>query len=172
MPAASHASRMGSGQMLAWQEATLAQRVNDWAVVLHTGQSAWLWAVVLGLAGASVLLFWLSGVVIWWQTRRLVPRIQDNSAPGEADALIFVASEGGSTWGFARTLHDALVRAGHRVHSEPLERLQTTAATRLVFVLAALLTPPDPVSQCIMAAPMLVLYFAGVATARLARKAV
>lgn len=42
----------------------------------------------------------------------------------------------------------------------------------LVFVIAAVLTPPDPVSQCIMAAPMLVLYFAGVATARLARKAV
>ncbi len=126
-----------SGRMLAWQETSLAQQVNDWAVVLHTGEAAWPWAVVLGLVGASVLLFWLSGVVIWWQTRRLVPRIQDNSAPGEADALIFVASEGGSTWGFARTLHDALVRAGHRVHSAPLERLQTTAATRLVFVLAA-----------------------------------
>ena len=36
-----------------------------------------------------------------------------------------------------------------------------------IFVLAAVLTPPDPVSQCMMAAPMLVLYFAGVATAGL-----
>lgn len=38
-----------------------------------------------------------------------------------------------------------------------------------IFVLAAVLTPPDPVSQCILAAPMLVLYFAGVGTAALAR---
>lgn len=40
----------------------------------------------------------------------------------------------------------------------------------LVFVVAAVLTPPDPVSQCIMAAPMLVLYFAGIGTAWLARR--
>lgn len=38
-----------------------------------------------------------------------------------------------------------------------------------IFVLAAILTPPDPVSQCILAAPMLALYFAGVGTAALAR---
>lgn len=37
-----------------------------------------------------------------------------------------------------------------------------------IFVLAAVVTPPDPVSQCIMAVPMLVLYFAGVGTAWLA----
>jgi len=37
-----------------------------------------------------------------------------------------------------------------------------------IFVIAAVLTPPDPVSQCIMAAPMLGLYFAGVGTARFA----
>ncbi|MBE2243515.1 MAG: PepSY domain-containing protein [Burkholderiaceae bacterium] len=126
-----------TGRMLAWQDASLAQQVNDWAVVLHTGEAAWPWALVLAFVGASVVLFWASGVVIWWQARSLVPRIANNSAPGEADAMIFVASEGGSSWGFARTLHDALVRNGHRVHSAPLEDFQTTAATRLVFVLAA-----------------------------------
>lgn len=40
----------------------------------------------------------------------------------------------------------------------------------LIFIIAAVLTPPDPVSQCIMAFPMLVLYFAGVGTAWLARR--
>ena len=84
-----------SGQMLAWQDATLAQRVYDLAVVLHTGETAWQWAVVLGLAGASVLLFWLSGVVIWWQARRQAPHITGNSPLAQADVLIFVASEGG-----------------------------------------------------------------------------
>lgn len=126
-----------SGQLLAWQDASVAQRVNDWAVVLHTGESAWPWAVVLGLVGASVALFWVTGVAIWLQARRLAPRITGNSSLAQADVLIFVASEGGSTWGFAQTLHDALGGAGHRVHSAPLEQFRTTAATRLVFVLAA-----------------------------------
>ncbi|MDI1271951.1 PepSY domain-containing protein [Polaromonas sp.] len=126
-----------SGQMLAWQDATLAQRVYDWAVVLHTGEAAWPWAVVLGLVGASVLLFWVSGLVIWWQARRLVPHITGNTPLAQADVLIFVASEGGSTWGFAQTLQDALSQGGHRVHTSALENFQTTAATRQVFVLAA-----------------------------------
>lgn len=126
-----------SGQMLVWQDATLAQRVNDLAVVLHTGEAAWPWAVVLGLVGASVLLFWLSGVVMWWQARRNAPRLTGNSPLARADVLIFVASEGGTTWGFAQTLQDALITAGHRVHTGALEGFCTTAATRQVFVLAA-----------------------------------
>ncbi|MDZ4126961.1 MAG: PepSY domain-containing protein, partial [Hydrogenophaga sp.] len=126
-----------SGQMLVWQDATVAQRVNHLAVVLHTGEAAWPWAVVLGLVGASVLLFWLSGVVIWWQTRRQAPHITGNAPLAQADVLIFVASESGSTWGFAQTLQDALSQSGHRVHTSALEHFQTTAATRQVFVLAA-----------------------------------
>jgi sulfite reductase (NADPH) flavoprotein alpha-component len=126
-----------SGQMLAWRDATLAQRIYDLALVLHTGASAWPWAVALGLAGASVLLFWLSGTVIWWQARSQTPQPRDNTPLAQADVLVFVASEGGSTWGFAQTLHDALSQLGHRVHTGALEDFQTTAATRQVFVLAA-----------------------------------
>ena len=126
-----------SGQMLAWQDATFAQSVYDLAVVLHTGEAAWPWAVVLGLVGASVLLFWLSGLVIWWQARRQAPHITGNTPLAQADVLIFVASEGGSTWGFAQTLQDALSQCGHRVHTSALENFRTTAATRQVFVLAA-----------------------------------
>ncbi|WP_300556214.1 PepSY domain-containing protein [Limnohabitans sp. Rim8] len=126
-----------SGQMLAWQDASLAQRVVDLAVVLHTGESAWLWAVVLGLVGASVLLFWLSGFFIWRQARNQTPKITGNVPMAQADVLIFVASEGGSTWGFAQTLQDALSLCGHRVHTSALENFQTTAATGQVLVLAA-----------------------------------
>lgn len=126
-----------SGQMLAWQDATVAQHVSDWAVVLHTGEAAWLWAAVLGVAGASVPLFWLSGLLIWWQACRQAPRISGNVPLAQADVLVFVASEGGSTWGFAQTLHAALSQRGHRVHTGALETFSTTAAARQVFVLAA-----------------------------------
>ncbi|MGQ0599611.1 PepSY domain-containing protein [Aquabacterium sp.] len=126
-----------SGQRLAWQDASFAQRVYDLAMVLHTGEAAWPWAVVLGLVGASVLLFWLSGVVIWWQARRQAPHITGNIPLAQADVLIFVASEGGSTWGFAQTLHDALSQGGHRVHTGALESFRTMPSTRQVFVLAA-----------------------------------
>ena len=39
-----------------------------------------------------------------------------------------------------------------------------------IFVVAAILTPPDALSQCIMAVPMWLLYEAGVVTARIMLK--
>ncbi len=126
-----------SGQTLAWQDAGTAQRINEWAVLLHTGQGAWVWALVLGLVGLSIPLFWATGLILWWQMRSQRPRIAHNSAPAQADTLIFVASENGSTWGFAQALHEALVRAGHKVHASGLENFQVPASARQVVLLAA-----------------------------------
>ena len=126
-----------SGQTLAWQDATLAQRVHDWARLLHTGDGAWAWAVVLGAMGASLPLFWATGLTLWWQARRSRPAIEGNSPLEQADSLVFVASEGGSTWGFAQALHSALVAAGHRVHTTALERWRVPSAACQIYVLAA-----------------------------------
>ncbi|QXL84013.1 PepSY domain-containing protein [Comamonas sp. NLF-1-9] len=125
------------GQTLAWQPASTAQRINDWALLLHTGEGAWPWALVLGASGLSIALFWGTGLMLWWQARRLQPRLAGNRPLPEADTLIFVASENGSTWGFAQALHAALTQAGHPVHASTLEHFATGARTRQVFVLAA-----------------------------------
>lgn len=126
-----------SGQTLAWQDATIAQRVYDWARLLHTGEGAWIWALALGAMGASIPLFWATGLMIWWQARRNRPAIDNNSPLAQADSLIFVASEGGSTWGFAQALHVSLTAAGHRVHTTSLERWQIPASAIHVYILAA-----------------------------------
>ena len=126
-----------SGQMLVWQDATAAQRVHDWALLLHTGEGAWAWALLLGAMGASIPLFWGTGLWLWWQARRSRPRIANNSPLAQADSLVFVASEGGSTWGFAQALHAALVAAGHRVHTTALEHWRVPPTARQVYVLAA-----------------------------------
>lgn len=127
-----------TGQALATQPASVAQRLYDWALLLHAGEGAWWsWTVLLALTGASIPLFWISGLLIWWRARLDRPRITHNSPLAQADMLIFVASESGSTWGFAQALHDALVRAGHRVYSAPLEQFATGPLARQIFVLAA-----------------------------------
>jgi sulfite reductase (NADPH) flavoprotein alpha-component len=126
-----------SGQTLAWQDAPTAQRIHDWAMLLHTGEGAWGWALVLGATAACIPLFWVTGLILWWQARRDRPRITNNRPLAQADMLIFVASETGSTWGFAQALHDALVRNGRRVHTSGLEHFQAGAAARQIVVLAA-----------------------------------
>lgn len=126
-----------AGQTLAWQDASAAQRVYDWILLLHTGEGAWVWALVLGAMGASVPMFWVTGLLLWLQGRRQLPRIRDNSAVRDAEVLIFVASETGSTWGFAEALHRAFVHAGQRVHTGALEHFQVNTTAQQVFVLAA-----------------------------------
>jgi sulfite reductase (NADPH) flavoprotein alpha-component len=126
-----------SGETLAWQATAMPQRLYDWVTLLHTGEGAWVWAVVLGFVGASIPLFWITGSLLWWQARSLTPRITDNASVSQANMLIFVASESGTTWGFAQALHQALVHNGHRVHVGALENFQTGATTRHIFVMAA-----------------------------------
>ncbi len=127
-----------SGRLLAWHDATPAQQFYDWVRMLHSGEGAWWpWALLLGLTAGSIPLFWLSGLLMWRQARRDLPRIGNNSPLAQADMLIFVASEGGSTWAFARALHEALARNGHRVHSAGLEHFQSGPQARQIFILAA-----------------------------------
>lgn len=126
-----------SGQTLAVEPASPQQRIGDWARVLHTGEGAWVWAFILGLAATCIPVFWASGLMLWWQARRHKPGIIGNCAQRDADILIFVASENGSTWGFARALHQAFVRTGHQVHAAGLEHFRVGPKARQVFVLAA-----------------------------------
>jgi sec-independent protein translocase protein TatC len=56
-----------------------------------------------------------------------------------------------------------------------LVKLEQLTANRgyvilLIFIVAAILTPPDAVSQCFMAVPMCVLYEAGIVMARVLLK--
>ena len=123
--------------MLATQPASTAQRLYDWALLLHAGEGAWwTWAVLLGLTGASIPLFLISGLLIWWRTRQDRPHHQQQSAGAGRHADLRRQRGGGTPGAFAETLHDALVRAGHRVHSAPLEHFGL-GPPRPVFVLAA-----------------------------------
>lgn len=51
-----------------------------------------------------------------------------------------------------------------------LLRQKRKYAILLTFVIAAILTPPDVITQCMMAGPLIVLYEFGILVARLARK--
>jgi sulfite reductase (NADPH) flavoprotein alpha-component len=91
--------------------------------MLHTGQGLWPLALILGLAALTVPVLSAFGALIWWKRRSALPRIPHNVGAQSADTIILVGSEGNSTWGFAGTLHAALTKAGHRVHTAPMNRL-------------------------------------------------
>ncbi|MCC7319637.1 MAG: PepSY domain-containing protein [Rubellimicrobium sp.] len=106
----------GTGEVLAWQDSGFWQRVSDLVLMLHTGQGLATLGLVLGLAALSVPAMAGTGLMLWWGARRMRPRIRGNTPASRATTILLVGSEGGTTWGFAATLHAALQAAGEGAH--------------------------------------------------------
>lgn len=128
----------GTGAMLAFTPNDAWQQAYEFIYLLHTGQGAPMVALLVGLGALAVPLLALTGTIIWWTRRSSTPRIVHNAPWRDAETIILVGSEAGSTWGFAATLHDALRQHGQRVHVAPMNDLRGSypRATRLI-VLAA-----------------------------------
>lgn len=127
-----------SGAMLSFAPNSVWQQVYELIYMLHTGQGAWMLALLLAVGALAAPALAVTGTAIWWLRRRSMPRIAHNVAPRDADTVILVGSESGSTWGFAANLHEALSAHGRRVHLSAMNDLRRIypKATRL-FVLTA-----------------------------------
>lgn len=110
----------GTGAMLAWQTPGPWTEVGEWIYLLHTGDGAALWGLVMGLAALTVPVLSVTGGLIWWQGRQSRPRLHGMVSASTAETVILVGSEGGSTWGFAMALARALQGHGQGVHLAPL----------------------------------------------------
>ena len=127
-----------TGAMLAYMPNGIARQIYETIFMLHTGQGLWWLALILGAAALTVPMMAATGTMIWWTRRGARPRIANNVRAQAADTLILVGSEGNSTWGFAKTLHDAMTAAGHRVHTAPMNSLRPAyRKAQRMFILAA-----------------------------------
>lgn len=127
-----------SGDVLETVPATLSMKIYAWFYALHTGEGMAIVGIILGLAALSVPVLGVTGVLIWWARRRRKVRIAANAAASEADIVVLVGSESGSTWGFARSLHKELTGAGHKVHTDAMNSFgaQFTNARHILFLTA------------------------------------
>lgn len=129
----------GTGALLAWSELTRWLRISETVYMLHTGQGAASLALVLGGMALGVPALAGTGIAVWLAGRRGRPEIRANVPAGRAGTIVLVGSEGGSTWGFAATLHAALAQAGQTVHTSPLSSFDPAryGQARRILILAA-----------------------------------
>jgi sulfite reductase (NADPH) flavoprotein alpha-component len=129
----------GDGALLAWADLTGWERVSETIYMLHTGQEAAALGLVLGLMALGVPAMSATGVLVWLAGRRGRPRIRGNKPAGRAETIVLVGSEGGSTWGFAATLHAALTQVGQGVHVGPMSGFapERYARAERIILLAA-----------------------------------
>ncbi|NLZ11857.1 MAG: N-acetylglucosamine transferase [Alcaligenaceae bacterium] len=129
----------GTGTLLVWQDLSFLEKLSETIYMLHTGQGAAILGLLLGVMALGVPVMAVTGVFIWLAGRRVRPRLKDNAPAGQAQSVILVGSEGGSTWGFAAALAAALRSAGQGVHVAPMsdfEPLRYRRAERF-FIFAA-----------------------------------
>ncbi|MGF7159875.1 sulfite reductase (NADPH) flavoprotein alpha-component [Rhodoligotrophos appendicifer] len=129
----------GTGATLGWSDLSGWESVSETIYMLHTGQGAGLLGLMLGLMALAVPVMGATGTIIWYAGSRGRPRIRDNATPSRAETVILVGSEGGSTWGFAATLHCALTLAGLAAHVAPMSAFDParTPTARRYLILAA-----------------------------------
>jgi sulfite reductase (NADPH) flavoprotein alpha-component len=127
-----------SGALLSYQAHGSMHTLYELIYQLHTGEGLWWLGLPLGLCALCVPLMSVTGIVLWWRRRKASPTLRHNSPAHSADSVILVGSENNSTWGFAKTLHDALHLAGHRVHSAALNQYANHYSNaQRVFILTA-----------------------------------
>lgn len=114
-----------SGALLSYKAHGGAHKLYELVYRLHTGEGLWWLGLLLGLCALSVPLMSITGSLVWWQRRRSMPRIANNGSAHASGTLILVGSETNTTWGFAHALHDALHRAGQRVHTSSMNEIST-----------------------------------------------
>ncbi len=129
----------GSGALLAWADLTAWQSVTETIFMLHTGQGASVLGFVLGVMALGVPVMGGTGLVLGLAGRRARPRLRGNVSAAIAETIVLVGSEGGTTWGFAATLHRALTAAGQKVPVAPMSAFDPAcyAKARRVLILAA-----------------------------------
>ena len=110
----------GTGTLLTWQEWSGSQRISETIDMLHTGKGAAAVGMAFGLMALTVPILVVTGGVIWFVGWRRRPRLKGNAPAAQAETVVLVGSEGGSTWGFAATLATALSESGQSVHVAPM----------------------------------------------------
>ena len=107
-----------SGKIL---EETIYPTTQNWKELsfrLHTGETNWIWALILGLSALNILFFIVSGTIIFW--KRISVRVKNTYSASEAEYIVFVGSENGSTMHFAHKIHQQLLSNGEKSRIEEM----------------------------------------------------
>lgn len=125
-----------SGDVAASRERPMAHRLVVAVLRIHAGRGMVEIAVILGLGAAVLVLLAVTGIAACGIIRR-GPHLGSRPT-AEADTVILVGSQGGTTWRFADRLAERLKQAGHHVELAAMNSLAPAypKAARLVVLTA------------------------------------
>lgn len=131
-----------SGEITSEQVNSTAQEAYSWAEVLHTGRGNIIWAIILLLVSLNILYFIYSGAKISW--KRLSSKTSNKFTAEQAEFILLVGSENGSTQAFSTQLFKALHEAKKRVFIDTLNNYQSYPKGKHLLVLTSTYGDGEP----------------------------
>jgi sulfite reductase (NADPH) flavoprotein alpha-component len=124
-----------TGDVLSEVKYPSAILLTNLSLELHTGRSSSIWAIILAIASANILFFIYSGFAM--TLKRRANRTKNKFKADESEFIILVGSENGSTFGFARVVHQALIKQGKKSYLTELNNYTLFPQAKQLLVMTA-----------------------------------
>ena len=109
---------------------------------LHTGRTNIIWAIILGIACLNILFFIYSGFAI--TLKRRATKIKNKHKTKDAEYILLVGTENGSTLRFANAIHEQLNAQGKISYLAQLNQYEAYQNAKHLVIFASTYGLGDP----------------------------
>lgn len=131
-----------TGEVVETLRYPFVNRLSQLSFDLHTGSGSIIWSLVLLIASCNILFFIYSGALISY--RRLKSKIKNRFGPNDAEFVILIGSENGSTKHFGNLLQESLLKLGKSVFMDDLDYVQEYESMKHLVVITSTYGDGDP----------------------------
>lgn len=126
-----------TGNIISEQHQSLTALLLQWSLTLHTGRGSISWSILLLITCCAILFFVYSGFAMSLKKKRKKPLAVNTYTKDEAEYIILVGSESGSTYRFANTFFNALINAKKAAFITELNNYSTYKKASQLIILTA-----------------------------------
>lgn len=126
-----------NGKIISQKEQDLVSLGSYYSLILHTGKGSIIWSIVLLLSCFAILFFIFSGFSMTLKRRKSKTSINNKFTKDEAEFIVLVGSETGSTFNFANAFYNALLKIDKKVFITTLNEYTTYKEAKNIIIFTA-----------------------------------
>lgn len=126
-----------NGQVISAKNKSLVALGSHYSLLLHTGKGSIIWSLALILTCFAILFFIISGFSMTLKRKKEESSVKNITTKEEAEYIILVGSETGSTIRFANAFKNGIIRAKKTVFITKLNNYTTFGNAKNIIIFTA-----------------------------------